>query len=80
MTRNIVLKGLGTGLAAGAIVSLTMTVLDWRLNPDGIFHNTQGTDWSVVAETAFSWFVPVSVLCSALALLVIFIVSRRQPR
>lgn len=78
MTRNVVLRGLGIGLSAGAIVALAMTVKDWRLNPAGIFHDAHGTDWSIVTETAVSWFVPVSVLCSALALSVFFIISRRQ--
>jgi len=70
------------GVLVGAVVDLVvasaMTVLDWRLNPGGIFHNTQGTDWTVVMETAVSWFVPISVLVSVLALLVLFWVTRQR--
>lgn len=78
MTRNSVLRGFGIGFSAGVIVTIVMTYLDWRLNPDGLFRDFRGTDWDVVTETAVSWFVPVSVLCSALALLVLFFTSRRQ--
>ena len=44
------------------LVAIPMTVVDWRLNPSGIFQNEQGTHWAVVAETALSWFWPVAVL------------------
>ena len=64
------------GVAVGLIVAFIMTFLGWRLNPGGIFHNAQGTDWTIVIETAVSWFVPMSVVVSASALLVLFLFAR----
>ena len=49
------------GLVAGLVIGISMTVSEWRLNPSGIFHNEQGTNWTIVAETAFSWFWPVAL-------------------
>ena len=48
-------------MCAGLLVSVWMTVLDWRLNPSGLFHNDQGTNWDIVLETALSWFWPVAL-------------------
>ncbi len=50
------------GLLTGFLVSVSMTFADWRLNPSGIFHNEQGTDWAIVTETALSWFWPVALV------------------
>ena len=50
------------GLLAGLVVSAVMTFADWRLNPAGIFHNEQGTDWATVMETALSWFWPAALI------------------
>lgn len=49
----------------GLLVSIPMTIADWRLNPSGLFHNEQGTNWSIVIETALSWFWPVALLALA---------------
>ena len=64
------------GIVIGLIVATIMTTLDWRLNPSGIFHNTQGTNWSIVRETAFSWFLPVASTTSLIAAILVFLVSR----
>lgn len=58
------------GLLAGLVVSVPMTIADWRLNPAGIFHNEQGTNWTIVAETALSWFWPVALVALATTVLV----------
>ncbi len=68
MTRKRLLLVLAFGAAVGFVVAALMTFLDWRLNPGGIFHGPRGTDWSIVMETAFSWFAPVSALAVVLAL------------
>ena len=60
------------GIALGIFVAAIMTTLDWRLNPSGIFHNEQGTNWAVVFETAFSWFLPVTLTASAAMILLVF--------
>ena len=68
MTRKYLLLILAFGAAVGLVVSVVMTFLDWRLNPGGIFHGAEGTDWMIVWETAFSWFAPAFVLAVVLAL------------
>lgn len=50
------------GLLAGLLVSIPMTIADWRLNPSGIFYDEQGTNWAIVAETVLSWFWPVALI------------------
>ena len=59
--RSWILGGVG-GLLAGLLVAVPLTIADWRLNPTGIFHDEDGTDWAVVAETALSWFWPVALI------------------
>jgi hypothetical protein len=61
MQRRSWFLGVIDGLLAGLLVSVPITIADWRLNPAGIFHNEDGTDWAVVAETAVSWFWPVAL-------------------
>ena len=68
------------GVVFGLIVASVMTFLDWRLNPGGIFHDAQGTDWSVVWETAVSWFTPIAAAAGAVAAVVLFLISRRKQR
>ena len=53
--------GAVAGIFAGLLVSVPMTIMDWRLNPSGLFRNEQGTDWNIVLETALSWFWPVAL-------------------
>ncbi len=70
--------GLLVGALVGLVVASVMTFLDWRLNPGGIFRDAQGTDWTVVTETAVSWFAPISGLVSVLAILVLLWIARRR--
>ena len=70
--------GLGIGAAVGLFVASAATFMDWHLNAGGIFHDAEHTDWAVVWETAVSWFVPVAATVAVLALLVFYVVSRRQ--
>jgi len=39
-----------------------MTWLDWRVNPSGLFHGQDGTNWPVVGETMLSWLWPLTLL------------------
>lgn len=73
--RNVAI-GISAGMAAGSIVAAITTFLDWRTNPAGIFHDSSGTNWPIVAETAASWFVPVFVLATAVTFLVLFLTKR----
>jgi len=76
MNRKHWISGVVIGVAVGFVVAFVMTFLDWRLNPYGIFHNAHGTDWIIVAETAVSWFAPISIFVSATALLILFVLAR----
>ena len=69
--------GLAIGTVVGLVVAITATLRDWLLNPSGVFHGSGGTNWSVVAETAVSWFVPVTLLVTALAVPVLQLLRRR---
>jgi hypothetical protein len=78
MKTRIWILGLLVGALVGLVVASVMTFLDWRLNPGGIFRDAQGTDWTVVTETAVSWFAPISGLVSVLAILVLLWIARRR--
>lgn len=57
-----------------------MTVADWWLNPSGIFHNEQGTDWAIVTETALSWFWPVALVALATTVIIHSWIARVRTR
>ncbi len=63
------------GLLTGLLVSIPMTIADWRLNPSGLFHDAQGTHWPIVAETAFSWFWPVALVALVTTVIVHYRIS-----
>ena len=65
------IAGFGTGL----VVSAVMTFMDWRINPSGIFHDEQGTDWTVVAETALSWLGPTAVAAFLVTAAVLYVIA-----
>ena len=72
------LLGVVGGGAVGLAVAATMTYMDWRLNPGGIFHDAENTHWAIVWDTAISWFLPVGAIATALAWLVLYLLSRRH--
>ena len=76
MNRRSWVLGVLIGTAVGLIVALSMSYVDWRHNPQGIFHNELGTSWDVVFETAASWFIPVALVASALSIAVLSWLSR----
>ena len=51
-------KALVGGITGSALLAAVMTALDWQKNPAGIFHGPDGTHWTIVGETFFSWFWP----------------------
>ena len=73
-------EALALGTAFGLIVAAIATWRDWRGNPGGIFHGADGTDWSVVAETGWTWFWPVALLAAALAALAFHLLRLRRRR
>ena len=66
------------GLLTGLLVTIPMTIADWRLNPSGLFHDEQGTNWPIVTETAFSWFWPVALIVLVTTVIVHSWISRRR--
>ena len=76
MTGRHWLRVITISVLAGTIAASAITFLDWRLNPGGIFRDTQGTDWTVVAETALSWYWPVTVLVFLVGVATVFLFAR----
>ena len=69
-----------TGFLTGLVVAAAMTIMDWRLNPGGIFHSELGTDWTVVAETALSWLWPVALLALLVTAIMLYAVAWLRSR
>ena len=80
MTYRALLAGSVVAVVAGLLVAIPMTVADWRLNPSNLFHDTQGTQWSVVAETALSWFWPVTFLALIVSVAINVLIARMRAR
>ena len=66
------------GATVGLLVASVMSFLDWRLNPNGIFHSDLGTNWQFVRETWISWFIPLFLAGGAVSVPVLFLLSRRK--
>ena len=62
-----------TATAVSIVLAVVMTALDWRKNPNGIFHTSEGTNWSIVSDTFSSWIWPGLFLLAPLFLIVILI-------
>lgn len=65
------------GGATGTLLALSMSYMDWRLNPGGIFQSSAGTNWAAVRETWISWFIPAFLLASIIATAVLVWKARR---
>ena len=68
--RKSVLFGLKTGLVISAAVTIFVTLWEWIENPGGIFHDTDGTNWNFVLDTAVSWIWPTFLYGALAGLLV----------
>ena len=55
-------------LVLATLLASLMSFLDWRANPAGLFHGEQGTNWSVVGETAWTWWWPSALVLSLIGL------------
>ncbi len=66
------------GVSVALLTASSMSFLDWRLNPGGLFRGEDGTSWLVVWNTWASWFVPVFLLAGGFVLPVLLWRSRRQ--
>ena len=76
MKRKYWIVGVAVGFLTGLIVAGIATLLDWRVNPGGLYHGVDGTHWDIVLDTALSWFVPVTGYVSVIAWVVLFVISR----
>ena len=72
--------GVIVGFISGAVVSIPITFVDWRLNPSGLFHDEHGTNWAVVAETFWSWFWPVALGALATTMVICYWLAVRATR
>ncbi len=76
MNRRSRILGALIGTTVGLVVALAMSYVDWRHNPQGIFHSELGTNWNIVLESAVSWFVPVALVTAVLSTAVLAMISR----
>jgi hypothetical protein len=72
--QSILRKRWFLGLAAAALAATALTVIataiDWRKNPNGLFHGPDGTHWPIVFDTALSWWIPSFLYLSVVVLAV----------
>ena len=78
MKSRIWLSGIALGLVASAVLAMVMAYLDWRLNPGGIFHGEDGTNWQFVWDTAISWFVPSIPAAVILSVALLFLILPKE--
>ena len=76
MTQKHWIAGLALGAAIAFLVAAAMTFADWQLNPAGIFHGPDGTNWGFVWDTWISWFFPALPAAAVAALVIIWLYSR----
>ncbi len=67
-------------LAVAFATATIIAVLDWQLNPGGIFHDETGTRWQVVWVTWSSWFFPTVFVSGALVALGLSLLAWRRRR
>lgn len=79
-TTHLLRASLTSGFLAGAIVATIATFLDWRLNAGGIFRSAGGSNWRVIAETAFSWWWPVAIATTIVVFAWMAFASWRRQR
>lgn len=71
--RKLWLHSVGFGFVIALIVTLVVTIWEWIENPSDIFHGSEGTHWSIVWETAMSWFIPTFLYVTATCLGIIIL-------
>ena len=76
MTRKHWIIGLVLGVVIAFLVGAAMTFADWQLNPAGIFHGPDGTNWGFVRDTFISWFLPTLPVALIAALVIVWFTSR----
>lgn len=80
ITRIVVRQTALLGVVVGLCVAIVMTAIDWHANPGGVFSGETVTNWAAIAETAWSWFWPVTALAVVITAPVVFLLARRRIR
>ncbi len=76
---NSLIFGILSAFIIGVLVGAIATLIDWRENPSGIFHDDTGTHWNFVFDTFHSWFWPTCFFtCPIITLIRFFIGSKKQ--
>lgn len=73
--------GLAVGIVTAVAVSLFFTTWDWIANPGGVFRDAGATKWSVIYDTAASWFWPILIWVTLLVFttrLIMLLLIRRK--
>ena len=63
-------------LGVAIAVSSIATWIDWSKNPGGMFHDSAGTNWTIVLETALSWFLPLLLVVAVGQAVWFFLINR----
>jgi len=71
--KKTLLCGVPTGSIISIIITIFNTLWEWIENPGGIFHNSDGTRWRFVFDTAVSWLWPTFVNWTSIGILIYLI-------
>ena len=72
--------GISLGILFAVLISCIPTAIDWYINPAELFHNQSGTNWSIIFETWFSWFLPFALLLVPMLILFHAWMNNRRNR
>lgn len=50
-----------TAIGMALIISTGTTLMDYAVNPAQLFHTKSSVNWTVVSDTFFSWFWPLTL-------------------
>lgn len=64
------------GLTSATLATVIFTILSWAENPNGIFHDSTGTNWGFVHDTARSWFLPTFLYTAVVASVLHLVVNK----
>lgn len=74
--KKYTLRPMLVSVITSLIVSLTITGMDWSLNPGNLFYNNGHIQWDIVLLTFSSWFFPLLAVTSLSFILALFLYSK----
>lgn len=74
--KKYTIRPITISIIASFIVSLTVTGMDWSLNPGNLFYNNGHIQWNIVLQTFSSWFFPLFAVTSLCFILALFLYSK----